>query len=199
VTKAAPSAGSVGGDGRLRLFCALQLAADTVECIAAWQRVNLPDTVRVVPPENLHVTLAFLGRRPAAEVPRIAAELHAAAAQARVPSFAVARYRETPGVGMLVLREAEDMNGAAFAAELQERLERLGVYRREGRPWLPHVTVFRTRKRAGLRLDPPNTCSIHVVRSALYRSSPGPGGARYDALDTAALGGIGGSGSRSSS
>jgi 2'-5' RNA ligase len=89
---------------------------------------------------------------------------------------------------MLVLEE-DGMSGAVFAAELQERLERLGVYRREHRPWLPHVTVFRTRKRAGLRLEPPNTCSIHVVRSALYRSSPGPGGARYDALDTAALGG----------
>jgi 2'-5' RNA ligase len=188
VTKSAPSAGSVGRDARLRLFCALQLADDTVACIAAWQRASLPDTVRAVPPENLHVTLAFLGHRPAAEVPRIAAELHAAAAQARVPSFRIRRYRETAGVGMLVLEE-DGMSGAVFAAELQERLERLGVYRREHRPWLPHVTVFRTRKRAGLRLEPPNTCSIHVVRSALYRSSPGPGGARYDALDTAALGG----------
>ena len=188
MTKSAPSAGSVGGGGWLRLFCALQLGSDTVECIAAWQRAHLPDTVRAVPSENLHVTLAFLGRRPADDVPRVAAELRAAAAHARVPSFAVGRYRETPGVGMLVLEE-EGMSGAAFAAELQERLERLGVYRREARPWLPHVTVFRARKRAGLRLDPPNTCSIHVVRSALYRSSPGPGGARYDALDTAALGG----------
>jgi 2'-5' RNA ligase len=188
VTNGAASTGSVGGGARLRLFCALQLGPDTVECIAAWQRATLPAAVRAVPSENLHVTLAFLGHRPADDVPRVAAELRAAAAHAQVPSFAVRRYRETPGVGMLVL-EDEGMIGAAFATELQERLERLGVYRREGRPWLPHVTVFRTRKRAGLRLEPPNTCSIHVVRSALYRSSPGPGGARYDALDTAALGG----------
>ena len=32
---------------------------------------------------------------------------------------------------------------------------RLGVYRREGRPWLPHVTVARFRARPGLRLEPP--------------------------------------------
>ena len=37
----------------------------------------------------------------------------------------------------------EDPSGAAtaLAADLGERLERLGVYRRERRPWLSHVTV----------------------------------------------------------
>ena len=35
--------------------------------------------------------------------------------------------------------------------DLQERLERLGVYRREGRPWLPHLTVARWRERPRLR------------------------------------------------
>jgi 2'-5' RNA ligase len=199
VTSRAPSAGSVDSDARIRLFCGLQLAPETVDCIAAWQRAHLPERVRLVPRENLHVTLAFLGHRPAREVPAIAGELRAAAAAARLPSFAVRRYRETASVGMIVLEETEMSHGAAFAADLQERLERLGVYRREERPWLPHVTVFRAKGRAGLRLEPPNTCSIHVVRSALYRSSPGPGGARYDALDTAALGGNGGSGPRSSS
>jgi 2'-5' RNA ligase len=84
-----------------------------------------------------------------------------------------------------------DVTGAAtaLAADLQARLERLGVYRREARPWLPHVTVVRFRERGGARPDLANTCSIHVVRSALYRSSLGSGGARYDALETAALGG----------
>jgi 2'-5' RNA ligase len=84
-----------------------------------------------------------------------------------------------------------DPSGAAtaLADALQERLERLGVYRREGRAWLPHITVLRFKERAGLRPELANRCSIHVVRSALYRSSPGPTGVRYDALETAALGG----------
>jgi 2'-5' RNA ligase len=90
---------------------------------------------------------------------------------------------------MVVLEEPSVKHAAAFAADLQGRLEDLGVYRREARPWLPHVTVYRQRERAGIRPGSPNRCSIHVVRSALYRSSPGPGGARYDALATAALGG----------
>jgi 2'-5' RNA ligase len=184
----------VGRDERIRLFCALQLASDTVACIASWQHEHLSEAgargrLRLVPPENLHVTLAFLGHRPASDVPAIGRELHAAARAACPPRLAVRRFRATRAVGMLVLEEVGVTHAAALARDLQERLERLGVYRREPRPWLPHVTVYRTRGGAGINPQPPNTCSIHVVRSALYRSSPGPGGARYDALDTAALGG----------
>jgi 2'-5' RNA ligase len=180
------------GDDRFRLFCALQLPGETVDELSAWQRRNLLDG-RLVPPENLHVTLAFLGSRPAEEVPAIMSELRAAAATAAPIELLAGRYRETRSVGMIVL---EDVGGAAaaFAGELAERLERLGSYRREGRPWLPHVTVLRFRERAGLVPEPANIRSINVVRSALYRSLPGPGspeysGPTYDALDTAALGG----------
>jgi RNA 2',3'-cyclic 3'-phosphodiesterase len=187
VTKAGAAAGSVVTDERIRIFCGLQLADETIACLAAWQVENLP-VGRVVPPENLHVTLAFLGHRPAAEVPAVAHELREAAASAGRIELRPVRYRETRSVGMVVL---EDVGGAAsaLAEDVQERLERLRVYRREGRAWLPHITVLRFRERAGLSPEPPNMCSIHVVRSALYRSALGAGGARYEVLETGVLGG----------
>ena len=43
-------------------------------------------------------------------------------------------------LGMLVLRD-ESGRASALAADVQRGLEELGVYRREERPWLPHVTV----------------------------------------------------------
>lgn len=172
---------------RIRLFCALQLPDDTVRELASWQGERLRDG-RIVPPEHLHATLAFLGSRPEGEVSAIARELRAASAAAEPCELVPERYRETRSVGMIVCR---DPSGAAtaLAEDVQSRLEGLGVYRREQRPWLPHITVLRFKERAGLRPELANTCSIHVVRSALYRSSPGRGGARYDALETAALGG----------
>ena len=179
----------MAGDARVRLFCALQLPEDAVARIAAWQAAELSGARgRVVPPENLHVTLAFLGSRPEREVGAIAAELRAASGLAGPVELRPERYRETRGVGMIACR---DVTGAAteLAEALAGRLERLGVYRRQARPWLPHITVLRFREREGLRPELPNMCSIHVVRSALYRSSPGAGGARYDALETAVLGG----------
>jgi len=183
----------VGGDERVRLFCALQLPAETVETIAAWQEEHLPG-LRTVPPENLHVTLVFIGARPVADVAAIAAELRAAAQAARPASFRLRGYRETPRVGMLVLEEAGMSPAAALVADLEHRLARLGLVAPARRPWRPHITVTRFRERAGLAPPLPNICSIHVVRSALYRSSLGRGsaassGARYDALETAALGG----------
>ena len=175
------------GDERLRLFCALDLPGDARAALAAWQSEHLRDG-RLVRREDLHVTLAFLGSRPAEEVPVITEALAAAAAEAAPVRLRPVRYRETRSVGMLVCDDA-DGAATALAGDLQDRLEELGVYRREARAWLPHVTVLRFKQRAGLSPDAPNTCSIHVVRSALYRSTLGAGGARYDALETAALGG----------
>jgi 2'-5' RNA ligase len=178
----------VQGGGRIRLFCALDLPDGARSELSAWAASSLETRGRLVPPENLHVTLAFLGHRPAGEVAGILAELRAASAAAHPAELRPLRYRETGSVGMIVL---EDVGGAAtaLADDLHGRLEHAGMYRREARPWLPHVTVLRRPEQGGDRPELANMCSIHVVRSALYRSSLAAGGARYDALETAALGG----------
>jgi RNA 2',3'-cyclic 3'-phosphodiesterase len=180
----------VAGDDRILLFCALQLPDERLDELVDWQTRELRGAEgRLVPRANLHVTLAFLGARPAGEVAAVARELRAAAACAPAElELRPARYRETRNVGMIVL---DDVTGAAteFAEDVQARLARLGAYRREPRAWLPHVTVLRFRRPGGARPQVANRCSIHVVRSALYRSHLGRDGARYDIVETAALGG----------
>jgi hypothetical protein len=132
VTKSGAETGSVEPGERIRLFCALQLAEETVDCLAAWQARELLSG-RIVPPGHLHVTLAFLGHRPAAELPAVAAELREASAGAGSIELRPLRYRETRSVGMVVL---EDVGGAAtaLAEDVQARLERLGVYPPGGAP-----------------------------------------------------------------
>ena len=141
--------GTVDRGDRLRLFLALQLPADVVERLAAWQAAHL-HRGRVVPPEHLHVTLAFLGSRPADDLPRVLDVLRDLAAPAPRPLFAPVGYRETRSVGMVVL-EDDGGRGAALADALGRRLEELELYRREERPWLAHVTVVRFRERPRLR------------------------------------------------
>jgi 2'-5' RNA ligase len=179
---------SVAGDERLRLFLALRLPGDVLDVLESWQREQLAG-VRVVPRDHLHVTLAFLGSRPAGELPAIVDELRAAAADAPADlRLAPARYRETRSVAMLVL---DDVGGGvtALAEEVQARLERLGVYRREERPWLPHVTVARFRARPGLRLEPPAMGTLVPSDAAAYLSKLHPKGAQYVVLESVALGG----------
>jgi 2'-5' RNA ligase len=183
--------GSVAGRERLRLFVALVLSRDVVDRLVAWQRKALAGAgeARVVPPENLHVTIAFLGGRPASEARPIVELLHRLAGEARRPVLAPSRYRETRSVGMVVF-EDEDRRAATLAEDVFTGLERLGVYEREKRVWLPHVTVLRFRGRPP-RLSPalPDLGAVSPSEVALYHSVLRPSGAQYEIVESVALGG----------
>jgi 2'-5' RNA ligase len=183
------ASGTVGGSDSLRLFCALRLPDETLDRLVEWQLGELGQAdVRLVPREHLHITLAFLGRRPATDVPLVADALRAAAADAEPPLVQAIRYRETRSVGMVVLAETDD-RAARFADDLQRRLGTLGVYERERRPWLAHVTVARFRSRPRLELAPPDLGAASPSDAALYNSVLRSTGAQYEVLESVALGG----------
>ena len=89
--------------------------------------------------------------------------------------------------------EDEGGRAGALAVGLHERLEGLGVYRREARPWLPHLTVLRFRAGAARpRLRPDlGALPAAIVPSdaAVFISRLRPGGAVYESVETVALGG----------
>jgi 2'-5' RNA ligase len=180
------SPATVGGRETARLFLGLRLPSETVDRLVLWQERELRG--RLVAPANLHVTLAFLGSRPVAELAGIAGELREAAAAATQPVFSVRGYRETRSVGMLVLDDRGD-HATALAEDVHGRLERLGVYRREARPWLAHLTVLRFRERPRLRPVLPDLGEITPSEAAVYHSVLRPGGAQYEILEPAVLGG----------
>ncbi len=180
------SPGTVGGDERLRLFCALRLPDDVLDRLQAWQDDELSG--RIVPRGNLHATLAFLGSHPATEVPEITGALAEACRDAGEIVFSPRRYRETRSVGMLVF-EDETGEGRRVAERLYDGLERLGVYERERRPWLPHVTVLRFRSPP--KLDPvvPDLGTFGPSDAAVYISRLRRSGAQYEVLESVPLGG----------
>jgi 2'-5' RNA ligase len=179
--------GSLEGRERARLFCGLRLHDETLDALCRWQDAHI-DRGRRVDREQLHVTLAFLGHRPVAELESILAALRGAAAAAGSIRLVPERYRETRGVGMLVL---SDIGGAAtrLADDFQRRLERLGVYERERRPWLPHLTVVRFRERPRLRLPLPELGEFSPSDAAAYHSVLRSSGAQYVVVESFALGG----------
>ena len=183
-------AATVEASERLRLFVALRLPDETLSRLREWQdggHLSRPG-VRPVGPGNAHITLAFLGNRAASDVEPVLGALHAAAAAGRRAVLTVTGYRETRSVGMLVL---DDAGGAAtaLALDLHERLERLGVYRCEARPWLPHLTVARFRERPRLRPPLPDLGEISPSEAAVYHSVLRRSGAQYEVLESVALGG----------
>lgn len=176
----------MGGDERLRLFLAYVLPADAVETLVEWQAREL--TGRVVPPENLHVTLAFLGSRPAGELPAILRVLEERSRDADRPAFEVARWRERRAAGMLELVDRTGTNAARFAGGLQMELAGLGLFRPENRDWLPHVTVLRYRDPPGLLPQLPDLAFV-PSDAAAFLSRLHPSGARYEVLQSFPLGG----------
>ena len=180
------SPASVEGDERLRLFLALRLPESTVSTLVRWQERELGGGGRLVPAGNLHLTLAFLGSRPAGELPAILRALEDAAGRARRPELEVRAYREGRSVGMLVLEDRE-LRATRLAEDVQARLEELGVYRREKRPWLPHVTVLRFRERPRLEPALPDLGPLVPSDAAAFLSRLHPSGARYEVLESFAL------------
>jgi RNA 2',3'-cyclic 3'-phosphodiesterase len=182
---------SVGGRDGQRLFTALVLPDDITGRLVEWQRQAFTrvSDVRPVARENLHVTLAFLGRRPTHELDGIVDCLRTAAAAAERPVLAVTRYRETRSVGMLALDD-DGGRAAALAEDLHGRLERLGVYEAESRRWLAHVTVLRFR-RSPPRLAPPlpDLGRFSPSEAAVYHSVLRPTGAQYEILESVPVGG----------
>jgi 2'-5' RNA ligase len=180
-------AATVEADDRLRLFLALELPGDVVTELVQWGRVHLGHGGSSRPVESFHVTLAFLGGQPRSALESILRALRAEAAATHPFELEPVRYRETRSVGMLVL--ADPSGGAtSLAGRLHGRLERLGLYAPERRPWLPHVTMLRFRERP--RLDPPvpELGPFTPSGAAAFLSRLHPSGARYEVLESCSLG-----------
>jgi 2'-5' RNA ligase len=200
--------GTVEGDERLRLFLALELPRPVATELGTWadEHVVGPGRRRV---DTFHVTLAFLGSRPTSELDGIVGALRKCASASEPFTLEPVRYRETRSVGMLVL--ADPTREATRLAEcVQARLETLGVFERERRQWLPHVTVVRlsharsrertrggepprqgaSRSRARPRAKPPLPATGPFAPSgaAAFLSRLRRTGAQYEVLQTCPLG-----------
>jgi 2'-5' RNA ligase len=184
------SSGTVGRDERLRLFLGFRLPDSAARRVARWQRKELAGhDLRPVSGENLHVTIAFLGSRPADEVESIAGALRKAVEGVAPPVLSPVRYRETRSVGMLVF---DDEGGLAtrIAEDAHRRLAELGVYEPERRPWLPHLTVVRFREQPSLRPAIPDLGGpVMLSEAAVYISRLRPTGAQYEVVESVPLGG----------
>jgi 2'-5' RNA ligase len=172
---------------RLRLFVALELPAGVRAALCAWCDRVAPAGVRRVAVENLHVTLAFLGARPASEAAVVGELLAGVGGAHPLDELATAGALWLPPRRPGVLTVAVPA-GARLSA-LQEAVvaglvEAIG-FEPEARPFRPHVTVGRVPRGARLRavdLDAPPVFEFRAQALTLYRSRTGPGGARYAPL-----------------
>ncbi|HEU4736875.1 MAG TPA: RNA 2',3'-cyclic phosphodiesterase [Solirubrobacterales bacterium] len=180
---------------RARLFVALDLPDAMRDGIVAWGREELRDpALRVVAPESLHITLAFLGYLPEREIESLAEVVQALAAPAATIELGAPVARPSLRRPRLFALPATSSGAGVLQAELEEALVVKRLYKPEKRPFWPHVTVARVKsegrgsRRPAVvekvpgalpkRLLGPALC----VRVTLYRSVLQPQGSRYTPL-----------------
>jgi 2'-5' RNA ligase len=186
------------------MFVALDLPDRVRDGIAAWGRDELTDpALRPTVPANLHITLAFLGYRPAKDTGRIAAALEECAAPAPLVELGDAMAKPHPRSARLFALPALSPGAEQIEAELAGLLESERLYKPEERPFWPHVTVARVRpaSRGSRRpapverlpgpLPPSLSEPFYGVRLTLYRSVLQLQGARYSPLAQVELPGAG--------
>jgi 2'-5' RNA ligase len=185
----------------VRLFVALDLPdelAHEVERHAAEARRELPGA-RWVRPENLHLTLAFLGERDAGDLPVL--HEHLTPAFGGVASFELRlRHGGTfpprrPARVAWVGVEADD-GLPVLAHRVQSALQQAVGFEPDRRKFSAHLTVARCkqpwRRREIERFERhfrgPVGRPFEVMEGVLYESVLGPGGARYRPLKHYPLG-----------
>ena len=168
----------------MRLFLAIELPADVKTALADVRHPPLAD-LRWIPPEQLHITLKFLGEVPDADVPRLIETL-AAVATPRPLTLRVAgavMFPERGRVRIVAADIADDAGGIVQLAEaLEAAYEPLG-FAREGRPFHAHVTLARAKmpvRRELVNLDIP-ALTFTASQFVLMQSKLSPTGATYAA------------------
>jgi RNA 2',3'-cyclic 3'-phosphodiesterase len=185
----------VSAPGSARLFVALDLPTEVRSVLVAWAREHAGDAaaVRLVDPASLHVTLCFLGSRPAAEVDEIGAACRAAVSGLPAPELVVgdALWLPPRRARVLTITLADDAGRlGAVQSALARALVAGGFYEPETRPFRAHVTVARVQRDAHVRPEErpaPEPIGFTGGRVTLFASRLGKGPARYEALATVTL------------
>jgi 2'-5' RNA ligase len=174
----------------------LELPDEVRQALGDWRSEAVRDMsgLRALPLDHFHVTLCFLGWRPATEIEPISSACAGLPAPRQPPQLTLGEAGWLPSRRPRVLAvhlEDEDRRLATLQSELSERLEAGGWYAPERRAYMAHVTVARVGRRARVAPEPlPNPPALTFAgsRVTLFRSRLSAGGARYEALAGVSLG-----------
>jgi RNA 2',3'-cyclic 3'-phosphodiesterase len=173
-----------GRDERRRLFVAVPLPTGLQDLVRRAQEALPPVRgLRLLGPEQWHVTLAFIGEVDALKAEgalRVVRELPAGlGGDATIEGFLMLPAASRARVVTLGLGDGQGVLGRLFES-VMGGLEGAGVMLREKRPFRPHVTIARLRQPAVVRPRYESEWAAFAVQSVcLYQSELRREGAVY--------------------
>lgn len=179
----------------MRLFAAIDLPERIAEQLAQVQaelQSKLPErAVRWVRPQNIHLTLKFIGEVPAKTAQGYAQAVEAAANEVsaflvEVSDFGCFPNPQRPRVLWVGVKEPTGQLDQ-LQAKLEDHMSKLGIDR-ERRPYKPHLTIGRVKQSSRELADllrsyrPGSLGSFEAAELCLFRSELKSTGAVYTRL-----------------
>jgi 2'-5' RNA ligase len=172
----------------LRLFTAVD-PSDQVHqrLVTLLDRLRPTARLRWTKPENLHLTLKFIGEYPDSDLARLEEALRGVEWQSfpvRMQGLGFFPHARAPRVFWVGVEAGTELG--ALAGRIDQALVELGVPA-ERRPYSPHLTLARIDGQAPLSrlhrtiqdLDSVEFGAFQPDCFSLYKSQPGPGGSVY--------------------
>ncbi len=184
----------------LRCFIAIELSEEVkknIDIAVSILRAKNAD-VKWIPSENMHLTLKFLGKTPEELLPEIKENLSGVAASHRpfyiriygAGAFPNTRYPRVIWIGII---DSDELK--ALQEEIEESMEALG-FKKEDRPFSPHLTVGRVRSPKGKEMLMEELATfkkmdfgnIEVKNISIIKSELKPTGAQYTIISEVPFG-----------
>jgi len=133
-----------------RLFLAIKLPAQLIEQITEYQKNLNPEIFRIVPAENLHLTIVFIGGAEGQKTEEIKKVVSGVAKKFSLSEikFEETVYGPNPENPRLIwLKGKYNLDYENLKKELEDNLIRAGVnLEKENRKFLPHITLARIKE-----------------------------------------------------
>lgn len=184
----------------MRLFVACHLPDDIKASLGRVRRITGQERqLRWVAPENLHITLKFLGETPSAKIMSVMRALKGASEKVEPFTLQVRGTGGFPSLASARVLWAGISQGADQIQELSSRVESALVplgFERESRGFSPHVTLARARQEPVRGLDRALKGIVQevfgeyqVLEFCLVESHLSPSGPQYKTLERFGFGG----------
>lgn len=179
----------------MRTFIAIELTQEIQGYLADIQRElkKCRADVKWVQPENIHLTLKFLGERDEKKIEKIKEIVEETAKTKTCFTVRLSNIQTFPKVGspriIWVGIDQGDKETQDLAYELEEKIAKIGIPK-ENRPFSSHITIARIRSplnRADLMqklktLPPCQDKALLVTKITFYKSTLTPKGPIYEVL-----------------
>lgn len=164
----------------MRLFLGLDITPQDALAIADWRQRMLPPLTRPTPPENFHVTLAFLGDVTSRQLDPLVEQLDRVSGTPFGLSIDEVGYFPRPGI--LWVGPAETPRPLAqLARDVQAAARRAGL-QVEKRTFRPHITLARRCDSPPPLSARPPAFDVQFDDFALFESVSGRRGVHYEVV-----------------